>query len=107
MSEVFESIMRGLQEAAEDAAGRKKLPRRNVYIYPVKTYSAEEVKAIRKKTGMSQKLFAEYMGVSSKTVEAWESGTNHPSGSSSRILSMMEMNGNLTTEYPFVTSSCN
>ena len=34
-----------------------------------------------------------YMGVSAKTVEAWEAGTNRPSGTASRILSMMEMKG--------------
>ena len=33
------------------------------------------------------------MGVSAKTVEACEAGTNRPSGTASRILSMMEMKG--------------
>lgn len=102
MSEVYNSIMRGLEEVALDVSGKKKLPRRTVTIIPVKTYTAEEVKNIRKGTGMSQKLFAEYLGVSDKTVEAWEAGTNHPAGSSSRILSMMESNKDLTEEYPFV-----
>ena len=53
---------------------------------------------------MSQRIFASYMGVSLKTVEAWEAGTNHPSGAASRILSMMEMDVNLTEKYPFVQS---
>lgn len=102
MSELYKSIMQGLQEAIDDASGKRKLPRRAVTIIPVKKYSAEEVKNIRKSTGMSQKLFAEYMGVSDKTVEAWEAGTNCPSGSSSRILSMIESNKSFTKEYPFV-----
>jgi len=102
MSEAYDSIMRGLQEAINDAAGNKKLPRRTVTVIPVKNYSADEVKKIRKSTGMSQRLFAEYMGVSDKTVEAWEAGTNRPSGSSSRILSMIESNKSFTEEYPFV-----
>jgi putative transcriptional regulator len=42
------------------------------------------------------------MGVSEKTVEAWEAGVNHPSGAASRILSMMELDNNLTKKYPFV-----
>ena len=42
------------------------------------------------------------MGVSDKTVEAWEMEINHPSGVVSRILSMMEMNAELTTEFQFV-----
>ncbi len=51
---------------------------------------------------MSQKTFASYIGVSDKTVEAWEAGTNHPSGAASRLLSMMEMDKNLIEEFPFV-----
>ena len=102
MSDMFDSIMAGLEEAIDDARKKKKLPRRTVMITPVKTYSAQEVKKIRHETGMSQKLFAEYLGVSVKTVESWEAGVNHPAGSSSRILSMMEKNHHLTEEYPFV-----
>ena len=45
------------------------------------------------------------MGVSDKTVEAWEAGTNHPSGAASRLLNMMEMNHNLVDEFPFVKMS--
>ena len=39
---------------------------------------------------MSQRLFASYLGVSVKTVEAWENGTNHPSGSAKRLISLLE-----------------
>ena len=103
MKSAYESIMPGLTEAVEDAkASEKKLKRRGVTIVPVKEYTAEEVQNIRHSTGFSQKLFASYMGVSTKTVEAWEAGINHPSGAASRILSMMEMNDDLTTEFPFV-----
>lgn len=105
MSSVYESIMAGLQEAIEDAkTGGTKLQRRTVTIVPVKEYDAEEIKEIRSSTGMSQKTFASYMGVSGKTVEAWEAGTNHPSGAASRLLSMMEMDKDLTEKYPFVTA---
>ena len=51
---------------------------------------------------MSQKIFASYLGVSEKTVEAWEAGINTPSGTASRILNMMEMNENLIYDFPFV-----
>ena len=101
MSSAYESIITGLNEALEDTK-KKKLPRRMVTVVPVKEYTAEEVKKIRNSTGMSQKTFASYLGVSDKTVEAWEAGTNHPSGAASRLLSMMEMDENLTNEFPFV-----
>ena len=104
MSDVYVSIVAGLQEAIEDAKSKeKKLPRRVVTVVPVKEYNASEVKKIRNETGMSQKTFASYLGVSCKTVEAWESGINHPSGAASRLLHMMEMDRNLTKEFPFVS----
>lgn len=103
MSSVYESIMTGLTEAIEDAKSKEqKLKRRVVTIVPVKEYEASEIKAIRNNTGLSQKLFAGYMGVSDKTVEAWESGKNKPSGAASRLLTMMEMDSELTKEFPFV-----
>lgn len=103
MSSVYESIFTGLNEAIEDAKSEeKKLKRRVVAVEPIKDYSANEVREIRKSTGLSQRLFAGYMGVSVKTVEAWEAGTNQPSGAASRILSMMEMDESLIKRYPFV-----
>ena len=103
---VYNSLMQGLSEALADAQSDKPiLKRHKVTIEPVKIYSAEEVKRIRNTTGMSQKSFAGYMGVSDKTVEAWESGTNHPSGAASRILSMMEMDKDLIVKFPFVSNA--
>lgn len=103
MSDVYKSIMAGLSEALDDVQStEKKLKRRVVTVMPVKKYTADEIRKIRKATGMSQKYFASYLGVSDKTVEAWEAGTNIPSGTASRILSMMEMDENLTDTFPFV-----
>ncbi|MBO4899025.1 MAG: helix-turn-helix domain-containing protein [Lachnospiraceae bacterium] len=103
---VYESIMTGLNEALEDARSEKPiLKRNNVIVEPVKIFGADEVKRIRNSTGMSQKIFASYMGVSDKTVEAWEAGTNHPSGAASRLLSMIEKDKELIIKFPFVTSA--
>ena len=103
MSNIYENILSGLQEAIDDSVAEKKtLKRRMVAIVPVKEYSSQEVKKIRNNTGLSQKLFASYMGVSVKTVEAWEAGINRPNGTASRILNMMELDNNLTKRFPFV-----
>ncbi|MCI8957460.1 MAG: helix-turn-helix domain-containing protein [Eubacterium sp.] len=103
MSELYNSIMTGLNEAIEDAQSEKKtLQRHVVTIEPVKEYEAKEIKEIRNKVGLSQRLFAGFMGVSNKTVEAWEKGTNKPSGAASRILSMMEMDTKFIERFPFV-----
>lgn len=103
MSQYYNDLMEGLQEAIGDAkASEKKLKRRIVTVIPVKEYQSEEIKEIRRNTGLSQKLFASYLGVSNKTVEAWERGINQPSGAASRMLHMMEMDHNLIKEFPFV-----
>ena len=103
MSKVYNSIMTGLTEAVEDAKSKeKKLNKRVVSVLPVKKYKAIEIQRIRKSTGMSQRVFASYLGVSEKTVEAWEMGINQPSGAASRLLNMMEINKKIIEEYPFV-----
>ncbi len=49
-------------------------------IEPVKEYSDKEIRDIRNKAGITQSVFASYMEVSKKTVEAWEKGRIHPTG---------------------------
>jgi len=103
---VFDSILSGLNEALEDA--KKETPalkRHRITVIPLKVYEANDIKKIRTSTGLSQKYFASYMGVSIKTVEAWEAGINQPSGSSSRLLHMMELDNDLIEKYPFVSKA--
>ena len=102
MSRVSESIIRGLQEAIEDAEGKRELRTHTYTIAPVREYDAHEVKAIRNGLGMSQSFFAIFMGVSKKTVEAWESGRNMPDGPARRILSMVQADPELPTRYNII-----
>ena len=60
------------------------------HVEQVKEYTAEDIKNIRKKTGTSQGFLAKWLGVSKKTVQAWESGMNVPNGPSARLLSLLE-----------------
>ena len=107
MKSVYESIMTGLNEAIEDAQSEgKKLNRRTVTIIPVKEYGAEQVRNIRNSVGMSQSTFAGYLGVTKKTVEAWEAGTNHPSGAASRILNILLPRLVFAASCSFKTASC-
>ena len=57
-------------------------------VAPVEEFTAEEIKEIRKFSGMTQALFAQYLGVSVKAVEAWEGGRNKPNGTVCRMLSI-------------------
>ena len=85
---VFEDIKTGLDQAIEYEKGKGKAKITVMSINPVDCFSASEIKEIRLSTGLTQLLFAKFMGVSIKTVEAWESGRNHPEGTACRLLSM-------------------
>ena len=85
---VFEEIKAGLNEAIDYEKGNLKTNTRTLSITPIEKFTANEIKEIRKKAGMTQVLFAKYLGVSLKTVEAWEAGRNQPNGTASRMLSI-------------------
>lgn len=87
---VYDDIMEGLNETLAIVKGETKGRTRKMSIKPVRNMSPEEIKAIRETLGMSQRLFAELLGVSKKTVEAWEAGRNKPKGPTIRILALIE-----------------
>ena len=92
MSKAFEILSGALDEAIADAQSAKPFLRRDtmsVNIEPLQTFSANKIKEIRHRTGLTQSLFAKWFGVSTKTIEAWEAGRNHPSGPSSRLLALL------------------
>ncbi|HML38383.1 MAG TPA: helix-turn-helix domain-containing protein [Bacillota bacterium] len=98
----YEGIMKGLNEALEHAEGKRMLQTNKMSIEPLRTYNAEEIKRIRNDLDMTQTFFAGFMGVSPKTVEAWESGRNMPDGPARRILSMVQMDPKLPEHFKIV-----
>ena len=86
---VYESIMQGLSEAADYQQGKIKARKTKLIIKPVDTFNNDDIKQIRRKTGLSQVMFAGSLGVSPKTVEAWENGRNKPDGASRRLLEVV------------------
>jgi len=103
MGSLFESIEQGLNEAIEYE--RDNLPNISVdrvTVSPLHNYTASEIKEIRLQNSMTQRLFAEALGVSVKTVEAWESGTNSPSGIASRMLELLNQDNSLFERYSIV-----
>jgi len=83
---VYESIMQGLTEAVDYQQGKINARKTRLTIKPVDTFNNNDIKRIRQKTGLSQVMFAGSLGVSPKTVEAWENGRNKPEGASRRML---------------------
>ena len=83
---VFEDIKTGLNQAIEYEKGNLKARTKTVTIVPLESFNSQEIKSIRINAGLTQVVFAKCMGVSIKTVEAWESGRNHPDGAACRLL---------------------
>ena len=89
MSSLFDDLKEGLQEAIDFEKGIGSAKTTTYIIDPVKKYTNEEIKQIRNKAGMTQTVFASYLGVSKKTVEAWELGRTHPTGPAYRLIDML------------------
>jgi DNA-binding transcriptional regulator YiaG len=79
----------------EENANREKMPKMTkVNVASLESFSPAEIREIRMSLGMTQIKFAQYMGVSVKTVEAWEAGRNHPDGPSCRLLTLTRSHPN-------------
>ena len=101
MNSLFEDLREGLQEAIDFEKGTGKAKTTIFMISPVTKYTNEQIKSIHKKAGMTQAVFANYMGVSKKTVEAWELGRTHPTGPAYRLLNILDQGKE--AELPFVS----
>jgi len=103
MNNLYESIKQGLSEAIEYEKGN--LPNIKVdkiTVAPLRNHSADEIKEIRANHSMTQKTFAKALGVSVKTIEAWEAGTNHPSGIANRMLELLTQDNELFERFSVV-----
>ena len=86
---VYKSIIQGLTEAEGYQQGKIAARKTKLTIKSVDTFNNDDIKKIRKRTGLSQVMFAGSLGVSPKTVEAWENGRNKPEGASRRLLEIV------------------
>ena len=60
---------------------------------PVPDYDADRIKALRARQAISQTVLASLLNISPSTVRQWEAGTKHPSGSSLKLLHLIERKG--------------
>ena len=103
MSEYYDEIFKGLNEVLEDVQGKRTLRSHAYSIAPIPEYDAKEIKNIRNGLNMSQAIFAGFLGVSLKTVEAWEAGRKSPGGPARRILYMVQIDPELPEKYSIIT----
>ena len=92
MSSLFEDLKEGLEEAIAYEKGVGEAKSTTYMILPIKEYTGKQIRDVRIKAGMTQSVFASYMGVSIKTVEDWEGGRTHPTGPVFRLLDILSSN---------------
>ena len=92
MSTLFEDLQEGLLQAIDNTKGQGPARVVTYKIDPVTEYDKDQIRQIRMDAQMTQHVFADYLGVSVKTVEAWERGRTHPTGPACRLLSMLSNN---------------
>ena len=93
MSEVYNDITSSLNELLDAAKGKETeivIHRRTVK--ELDTFSPVQIKQIRTSTGLTQKMFAACLGVSVKSIEAWEGGRSHPDGPARRLMGLIRDN---------------
>ena len=92
MSKAFESIEKGLREALAHAQDAGLGTVHEVEI------PEPDVRAIRKKTGLSQAAFARSIGVSKATLVNWEQGRRRPQGPARVLLALIARNPHVVQE---------
>lgn len=83
MGNAYDSIKKGLEEAIEHASGKVKRKTQSHKIHRI------NVKAIRKKVGMTQTEFAASFGISLGTLRHWERGDRKPRGPARVLLNVV------------------
>ena len=101
---VYNSITIGLNQAIDYEKGLIKAKKVKYIVAPVPIFVSTEIKCLRNEMDMSQVLFAAVMGVSPKTVEAWESGKNAPDGAARRMLGILRMDPQIPLKYKIVSA---
>ena len=93
MSEAYDSIVEGLNEALAFARGET--PGAVVHHIEVPVV---DVAAIRASTGLSQGAFARSIGVAKGTLLNWEHGRRQPTGPAQVLLAMLAKRPSLVSE---------
>ena len=85
MNKAFTEISAGIKDATAHAKGDKS----GVIEHTPETLN---VKAIRRKTGMSQQRFCATFGISLGTLRHWEQGLRYPRGAARVLLKVVDQN---------------
>ena len=85
-TDFFSGIMEGLEEALAHKNGKASTET----IERKRSLPTVNVAAIRSSLSMTQKAFAEILGVSCRTVEAWECGKSTPTPTAKKLMYLIQ-----------------
>jgi len=88
---VFEELLESAHQALDHARGKLEL-RTTTLPPPPPPMDARQVKRLRTRLNASQAVFAHYLNVSTKLVQAWESARRTPDGPALLLLRLTERN---------------
>lgn len=97
-NEFFEELKGSMLEGLEHARGHRSDLRVTTLPRPPKKLSSVEIAKIRSQAKLSQSVFARYLNVSIKTVQAWEQGSRTPSDAALKLLSIARDNPQIIFE---------
>ena len=93
MSEAYNSIKQGLEDALAHAKGKDVGTRVHKVEVP-----EPDVAAIRARAGLSQAEFARSIGVAVGTLRGWEQGRRRPDGPARVLLALLEKRPRIVQE---------
>lgn len=90
---LFEELKQSLEDVQDFEQEKMTLKTTALKAKERKILEAEEIRAIRNKYNMSRAVFANFLHISTRTLEKWELGTSRPNEQASTLLV-------LTDKYP-------
>ena len=94
-SKIAAVVHEAMQDAYEAGAIDKKTMREfdESCLTEVEPMTADEVRALREREGVSQAVLARHMNVAVKLIGEWERGEKRPSGPSLKLLALVKAKG--------------
>ncbi len=89
--DLFSGLVEGLEEALAHAKGNAAADT----LERKRSLPVVDVAAIRSSLSMTQKTFAAVLGVSRRTVEAWESGKSTPTPTAKKLMHLIDQDHSL------------
>jgi len=89
---LYAEVKEGLEEMVAIEKGERRPTRVRRF------FTSADIRALREKTGVSQRAFAAMLGVSSRTLQDWEQGRRTPTGPAMNLLRLYEAMPEATTK---------